>query len=163
MPLSPAMDPAAPGAGIRLTERIRNWAKWSQFMKLEGPSAQPLVSLNVEALTPRPDERILSGDRLRVTITNVSQRPLFVALLDLSRTGSVGVVPLTVEGSSEQVAPRRRIIREIEAYVPERQTSATDFLKVFASVEPIDFRMLTMGNIREAPAKDPLTSCLRLL
>ena len=157
-PLSPTLDAAGRDTLPTLTARIRSWAKWYQILSLDNPTSARMVSLRIEPVEPRMDGRIVSGDRLRVVITNGSKARLFVTLLDLARTGSISVVPLTVEGAREQVAPGQSLVSIIEAYVPEGQKSATDFLKVFATKTAVDFRMLTMNNIREAStATDPLT------
>jgi len=111
----------------------------------------------------RPDVGVWDGEKVDATLTNSSDRDVYVAILDLSSDGSVSVVYPAEQGVMEVLKPSQKLSRSFTTFVPKGRSVVTDILKAFASYKPIDLRPLTQGQIRDIEQQesdDPLQALL---
>jgi hypothetical protein len=99
----------------------------------------------------RPDMGVWEGEKIEATLTNGSERDVYVAILDLSSDGSISVVYPVEQGAAEVLKPGQKLSRTFTTFIPKGHLvkRVTDILKVFASYKPIDLRPLTQGTIRD--------------
>jgi hypothetical protein len=154
-------------------DRIKQWAKFFNVLSIR--NAQSGIDLqftlnasqtrDVMARTGRPDMGIWAGEEVDATLKNNSERDVYVAILDLSSDGSIGVIYPKEQGAHEVLTPGSTLTKKLgSACVPKGRSRVTDILKVFASFKPIDLGPLTQGQIRGAPMEsgepDPLQDLL---
>jgi hypothetical protein len=154
--LSTPVAVSDPAMVERITGQIKSWAKWFNVLSIR--NAHPEIELQFTlkgsqtrdpmARVGRPDMGVREGDKIDATLTNNSDRELYVAILDLSSDGSVSVVYPTEQGAKEVLRPGLKLTRTFNTSVPKGRSSVTDILKVFASYKPIDLTPLTQGQIR---------------
>ena len=156
----------------RVVGQIKSWAKWFGVLSIR--NAHPEIELQFTlkgsqtrdpmARVGRPDMGVREGEKIDATLTNNSDRDLYIAILDLSSDGSISVVYPTVQGAKEVLRPGMKLVRVFNTGVPKGRSSVTDILKVFASYKPIDLSPVTQGQIRdieEIPVDmDPLQELL---
>jgi hypothetical protein len=165
----PVNDPSA--AVTRLTGQLQMWAKWFNVLFIQ--NVQAMIDINLvlkgsETRDPtahvgRPDMGVNEGETVAATLTNNSERDLYVAILDLSSDGSVSVVYPPQEGTDEVLKPHLTLSRTFTTFVPKGRSRVTDILKVFVSFKPVDLRPLTQGAIKgvDEPGEiDPLNELL---
>ncbi len=176
-PLLPAI-PLASDAAAQVCAALEDRARQRRVLLLENPaSTSPLrgaVALTLLRQTPDgawapalPDERgqivYRQEERLAVEITNRSKRWMYLYLLDLGLTGSVGQA-YPPEGAQEELAPGDTIqwfVRDEEAahvFYPEgypfewapgeRPAPAPTVLKLIASTQPTDLGAMFQRGYR---------------
>jgi hypothetical protein len=103
------------------------------------------------------------GEILQVTVENKSDQDVFLAVLDLSTDGSIALVFPEVPGAQEILARRGTWTKKLRTTLPLDRNEVKDFIKVFATSTPVDFRFLTQGAVRghvPAQSDDPLSQLL---
>ena len=189
--LCPRADTADEAIGV-----LEHIAAWQRVADLRNPGARlphDAVTVTVVAQTGPDEEPFTEVDGLHrfdyatdgsgaqrprpftVTLTNTSQRPLWVALLDL--TDTFGVFADAVAAGSMELGPTESHPIELETSVPDQLweagvTEVTDLLKLIVSTDQFDPRSLaqpdlevsaplrTAGSVRGA---GPVSSLDRLL
>ena len=111
----------------------------------------------------RPDAGVIAGETVDATLTNLSGRDLYIAMLDLSSDGSISVVYPQDQGLHEVLKPGLALSRTFTTFVPRGRSIVTDILKVFASYKPIDLSPLTQGQIRGIPDTGSVPDALQQL
>ena len=96
----------------------------------------------------RPDMGVIEGETITTTLTNNSDRDLYVAILDLSGDGSISVIYPSQQGAREVLKSGLVLSQSFPTFVPKGRSSVLDVLKVFVSYKPIDLTPLTQGSIR---------------
>ncbi len=156
----------------KVAGQIKSWAKWFNVLSIR--NAHPEIELQFTlqgsqtrdpmARVGKPDMGVLDGEHIDATLTNNSERDVYVAILDLSSDGSISVVYPAQQGAMEVLKPGMKLTRPLTASVPKGRQVVTDILKVFASYKPFDLRPLTQGSIRgigeDTAALDPLEELL---
>lgn len=150
----PVSDPAV--AVERLTGQLKSWAKWFNVLGIRNSQAMIDVKFTImggqtkspAARVGRPDLTVNSGQAIVATLTNNSERDLYIAILDLSGDGSISVVYPSQNGADEVLKPGLTFSRTFTTFVPKGRSTVTDVLKVFASYKPVDLTPLTQGTIR---------------
>ncbi|WP_347353655.1 caspase family protein [Intrasporangium sp.] len=157
------------GTAADAVAMLEHVAAWSTALGLRnGTSALPRDAVTVRlAVQPDPGQTLpievdggyrieyLTSDRSRprgytVTLTNTTQRPLWVALLDL--TDTFGIYADALENGSERIAPGESRPIELLTDVPDvlweqGVTEVTDVLKVIVSTEEFDPRPMTQDDL----------------
>ena len=164
---------ASDSAVIRLSmERIKLWAKYFNVLSIRNAHSGIDVQFTLKssqtrdamARVGRPDIGVLENESVDATVRNNSERDLYIAMLDLSSDGSIGVVFPTVAGAHEVLTPGSTMTRTLHTSIPKGRSRVTDILKVFASYKPIDLTPLTQAGIRGVPVEagepDPLEELL---
>src|SRR5262249_28450341 len=104
--LSPSLAASDPSA-VRLSlDRIKQWAKFFNVLSIRNAHSGIDVQFTVKASQTRdamahvgrPDAGVWENDSVDAIVKNNSERDLYIAMLDLSSDGSVGVVYPTVAG-----------------------------------------------------------------
>jgi hypothetical protein len=153
-------------------DRIKQWAKFFNILSIR--NAQSGIDLeftltasqtrDVMARVGKPDMGVWAGEQVDATLKNNSERDVYVAMLDLSSDGSIGVVYPNEQGAHEVLTPGSTMKKTLTTFVPKGRSRVTDILKVFASFKPIDLNPLTQGQIRgvgmEPGELDPLQDLL---
>lgn len=155
--LSPPVAVSDPAMVERVVGQIKSWAKWFSVLSIR--NAHPEIELQFTlkgsqtrdpmARVGRPDMGVRDGEKVEATLTNNSDRDLYIAILDLSSDGSIAVVYPPENGAKEVLRPGLKLVRIFNTAVPKGRSSVTDILKVFASYKPIDLSPLTQGLIRD--------------
>ena len=164
--LCPRAD--TPDEAIGVLEHI---AAWQRVADLRNPAARlphDAVTVSVVAETAPGEEPFGEVDGLHrfdyyqeaggqqrprpftVTLTNTSQRPLWVTLLDL--TDTFGIYADAIEAGSQELAPNETLPIELETGVPDTLwdhgvTEVTDLLKLIVSTEEFDPRSLAQADL----------------
>jgi hypothetical protein len=113
----------------------------------------------------RPDMGLTEGESVDASVANKSGRDVYIAILDLSTDGSIGVVYPVEQGAMEVLKAGTMLTRSLTTILPKGRSKVMDILKVFASYKPIDLRPLTQGSIRgvgedSGDVNDPLQQLL---
>jgi hypothetical protein len=139
-PRSPGVSASKSGAVEHVEKQILQWHRWYAVQSISNPSARVSVKLHFSPEPSRPGEtwEVKDGEKYQLSVENASDRPLYVAVLDLSTDGSITVV-FPPEGGARQV-PQRSTSASVglEFFVPEGRSSVQDTIKVFATDGPID-------------------------
>jgi hypothetical protein len=170
-PLSTPVPVNDPYAVKRLMGQLQMWTKWFNVLSIRNSQATIDISFEIKGSQTRgpmggagkPDVGVNEGEAITATLTNNSERDLYVAILDLSSDGSISVVYPTQQGTEEVLKPQLTLSRTFTTFVPKGHCTVTDVLKVFASYNPVDLTPLTQGTIRgldEAAELDPLEQLL---
>jgi len=155
----------------RVVDQVKAWAKWFSVLSIRNPHSEIEVQFTISgsqtrdpmARVGRPDVGVWDGEKVDATLTNSSDRDVYVAILDLSSDGSVSVVYPAEQGVMEVLKPSQKLSRSFTTFVPKGRSVVTDILKAFASYKPIDLRPLTQGQIRDIEQQesdDPLQALL---
>jgi hypothetical protein len=154
--LSPSVLVSDSSAVERVVEQVKEWAKWFNVLSIR--NAQPGVEVKFsiqrrqtrDAIAPisGPDVAVSEGETVDAVLENESDRDLYIAILDLSSDGSIGVVYPVQQGAEEVLKPHLTLSRSLRTFIPKGRSNVTDVLKVFASYTPIDLTPLTQGTIR---------------
>ena len=155
----------------RVVDQVKAWAKWFSVLSIRNPHSEIEVQFTISgsqtrdpmARVGRPDVGVWDGEKVDATLTNSSDRDVYVAILDLSSDGSVSVVYPAEQGVMEVLKPSQKLSRSFTTFVPKGRSAVTDILKAFASYKPIDLRPLTHGQIRDIEQQesdDPLQALL---
>jgi hypothetical protein len=158
--ISPRVDITDPDAVSHVVLQITHWAKWFNVLRIANQESELGVEFEIESERaargePGPAERQVSlsmfeGERFTISITNKSNRDLYLALLDLSGDGSVDVV-YSARGAQEFVAPGKTLTKVLETYLPGGRDSICDILKVIATTQYADFSSLKQTAVRGGP------------
>jgi len=154
--LSPPVAVSDPTVVEHVVAEIKSWAKWFNVLSIR--NAQPGIDLQFTlkgsqtrdpmARVGRPDMGVLVGEKVDATLTNNSDRDLYVAMLDLQSDGEISVVYPGQQGEEEVLKPGSALTRSFTTTLPKGRSFETDILKVFASYKPIDLTPLTQAQIR---------------
>jgi hypothetical protein len=144
--------PAQPNSVGKIVDLVQEWARWFNLLSIKNP----LSAVAIEVSLPRRE--FVDGDSLDITVTNKSDRALFITIMDLSSDGSVGqAFPDPAVGGAQLLPAGQTRAIPLEVFVPEGRTSVRDVLKVFAATTDIDLRPLTQPPIvaRNPAARGP--------
>jgi Caspase domain len=171
-PLSPPVAAADPEASTHIVDELKSWANWFSVLSIHNAQSDITLrialkagkSRDVIAGIGRANLTVKDGDSVEATVTNLSGRDIYVAMLDLSSDGSVSVIYPPVQGEDEVLKSGTALVRSFHASVPKGRPSVSDVIKVFASYKPIDLLPLTQGRIRavegEQIVSDPVQELL---
>ena len=160
-------------------DRIAHWVRWNSILAIENPSPTIDVDLRVHrAGVPQsepPPESISAGicgqgtgnsTEIAISVTNRSEKDLYIVLLDLASDGSVNI--LYPRASIPDSLPAGATLpRKIGACVPGDREVSVDIIKVIASTEPISPRVFQLGPVPRSRAplsssdEDPLERFMR--
>jgi hypothetical protein len=76
---------------------------------------------------------VSEGETVDAVLENESDIDLYIAILDLSSDGSIGVVYPVQQGTEEVLKPHLALSRSLRTFVLKGRSNVTDVLKVFAS------------------------------
>jgi predicted phosphodiesterase len=195
--LRPALRVDAPGSPQALVKRLTHLTKYRNVRQIENTDpTSPLVGkITVElgilenhsddsTFRPMPSTRPLAagepdgenGERFALRVTNLSGRPLNLAILDLEPDWCIEQVypdPSSGKDSELLESGKPLIIKGYEkglrATLPAGYQEGTDVLKVFVTDESTSFQWLTLPALDEPPpsgkrsiknAGDPLEQLL---
>jgi Caspase domain len=168
--LSTPVAVSDPGAVDRVIGQLKSWAKWFGVLSIHNPHPEIELQYTISgsqtrdpmARVGRPDMGVWEGEKVEASITNSTERDLYLTILDLSTDGSVSVVYPEEQGAMEVLKPGQKLSRSFTTFVPKGRSVVTDILKVFVSYKPIDLRSLTQGSIRGMGQEDldPLQALL---
>ena len=177
MPLRRVSEPGVAGV---VRDNLEKIARYRQGLVLRNPNPESRLKDKVEFRLKRqkadggwvPTETedasgqvvFEEGDQLAAEITNHSDEPIYVSVLDFGLTGAINLL-YPVEGASEQVLPGKTIqigVRsgdEIELYLPDNfpylpepqdkaPTGGTETFKLIATTHEADFSMLVQEDMR---------------
>jgi hypothetical protein len=156
--LSPPVSVNDPSMVNRVTGQLNSWAKWLKVLAIHNPQSQIDFDYTLKgsqtrdpiARIGRPDMGVSEGEVVDVSLTNKSDRDLYIAILDLSSDGSIAVVYPSQQGAAEVLKPGLTLTRSFRTSVPKGRSTVTDVLKAFVSFKPIDLTPITQTAIRGA-------------
>jgi hypothetical protein len=165
--LSPPVAVSDPEVTSRIVDQLKSWAKWFSVLSINNPHSEIELQFTLKGSQTRdpmlrvgkPDMGVVAGDKIDATVTNKSDRDVYVAILDLASDGSIGVAYPSIQGTAQVLKPTLSMTRTFSTSVPAGRSTVTDILKVFASYKPIDLRPLTQGQVRDID-DDPLQQLL---
>jgi uncharacterized caspase-like protein len=155
-----------------VTRKVTAWAKWFSVLSIRNAHSDIELQFTLKgsqtrdpmAKVGRPDMGVTAGETIEATLTNNSERDVYVAMLDLSSDGSISVIYPVEQGAMEVLKPGLKLSKTLTTFVPPGRSVVTDILKVFASYKPFDLRPLTQGGIRgigeDSGELDPLQELL---
>ena len=171
--LSPPIATNDPQMQDRVREQVTQWARWFNVLSIRNAQSDIELQFTLKGSQTRdplarigkPDMGLTEGESVAASVTNKSQRDVYIAMLDLSSDGSIGVVYPTVQGSMAVLKPGTTLTSNLTTSVPKGRTRIMDILKVFADYKPFDLRPLTQGAIRDVgddsgDLNDPLQQLL---
>ena len=155
-----------------IVQRVEDQAHWLRVVELQNPNAQVAIDFQLrrfdETEPTAPLRDIAPGDYIAYTVTNRSDKALYITVLDVSSDGSISVLYPPVEGE-QQALPAGSEFRDgddannkIRITLPDGRLSVIDTFKVIASEQPIDPKIFPRGafrgGTRSAPAPGDLMS-----
>jgi uncharacterized caspase-like protein len=170
--LSPPVAINDPTMVERVVGQLMSWAKWFNILSIRNAHSEIDLRFTLKdsrtrdpmARIGRADAGVTEGEMVDTTLTNYSERDVYVAVLDLSSDGSISVVYPSQQGAKEVLKPAAALMQSFKTFVPKGRSNVTDILKVFASYKPIDLTPLTQGQIRnigdDSAELDPLQQLL---
>ena len=167
--LSTPVAAADPQAVNKLLQQLQMWAKWYNVLSIRNPQNGIDVNFKLAgqqtrdpvARVGKPDMGVTEGDEITATLTNNSDRDLYVVILDLSSDGSISVAYPTQIGADIVIKPQLTLSHSFSTFVPRGRSFVTDVLKVFVSYKPLDLTPLTQGAIHSTRGEsDPLQDLL---
>ena len=173
--------PTTPEAAVGVLEHIGSWMRVADLHNVSTLSPHRTVAVEIAAETaPSAEVSTLNGQiRLEylndanegyrpqeytVTLTNISDRILWVALLDL--TDTFGIYTDALPAGSEQLAPGETVPIHLLTDVPDvlwsqGVTEVIDLLKLVVSTEAFDPRNLAQEDLDVAAGPRPFDRNLR--
>jgi hypothetical protein len=116
----------------------------------EGPQGKPVIKS--ERQLPSNGVHLFKvGERLRIRIENQWEGPLYVALLDLGTSGSIGL--LTARGAAIEILPNKSFQTEVLLIGPPL---GLETYKVIASNEQVDYRVIERPGVKARASISPL-------
>ncbi len=154
--LSTPVAVSDPTVVTRVVTQVTAWAKWFGVLSIRNAHSDIDLQFTLKgsqtrdpmARVGKPDMGVVAGETVDATLTNNSERDVYVAMLDLSSDGSISVVYPAEQGAMEVLKPGLKLTRSLTTLLPKGRSSVTDILKVFADYKPFDLRPLTQGVIR---------------
>jgi uncharacterized caspase-like protein len=158
--ISPRVAVTGPDAVSHVVTQVTHWAKWFNILGIT--NQQPEFGLDFDLKpegaakgTAVPSDRqvnltLFEGERFTISITNKSNRDLYIVLLDLSGDGSVDLV-YSARGAQEVVAPGKTWTKVLKTTLPAGRDSVRDILKVIATTGYADFSFLKQAAVRGGP------------
>lgn len=163
---------ASPAAAVGVLEHLASWLRVSALRNVATRLPSDAVTTAVVAEEGLPEEPhevdgqyrfpyVTEDDggsrprRYTVTLTNTTERDLWVALLDL--TDTYGIFADALESGSAHLPPGRSLPVTLQAEVPDALweqgvTEVTDVLKLVVSTEEFDPRPLGRGDLEVGAA-----------
>lgn len=155
--ISPRVAVTDPDAVSHVVTQVTHWAKWFNILGITNQTPELGLDFELEPEgaakgTPGPSDRqvnltLSEGERFTISITNKSNRDLYIALLDLSGDGSVDVV-YPARGAQEFVAPGKTWTKVLKTTLPQGRDSVRDILKLIATTQYADFSFLEQAAVR---------------
>lgn len=173
--ISPAVPITDPDAVPRVVKQVTQWASWFNVLSITNETSTVDVAVRVERAEGQgtrspfenPDDVSADfklGDIFQITVENKTDERVFLAVLDLSTDGSIGLVYPSAAGAEEILAPRASWTKKLKTTLPPGRNEVKDILKVFATSTPVNFSFLTQEAVRgpkvRAASKDPLSQLL---
>lgn len=175
--LSNSVAASDPDAVKRVKDQMTAWAKWYNLLAVENPNSQNRIKFTLTAVSgaasrdpykvvSQKDATLKEGEFFECRVENTSRENLYISILDISTDGSVSLIYPHPEGASELLKADSVMVRRFETYIPEGRESVKDIIKVFATREPADFRVLTQPPVRggvgvdQTSANNPLGKLL---
>ena len=170
--LSTPVAVSDPTVVSHVVAQVTAWARWFGVLSIRNAHSDIDLQFTLKgsqtrdpmARVGRPDMGVVAGETVDATLTNNSERDVYVAMLDLSSDGSISVVYPAEQGAMEVLKPGLKLTRSLTTFLPKGRSSVTDILKIFADYKPFDLRPLTQGTIRgideDTGELDPLQQLL---
>ena len=101
-----------------------------------------------------PVRPISLGEKVCLSVTNTSNTPLNVVIMDLAPDWGISQIypdPNVKDYELLEPGANNALLYEIEAWLPDDYHEGTDVLKVFATVEGTSFRWLQMPALDQPP------------
>ncbi len=157
--LSNSVAVSDPDAVKRVKDQMTAWAKWYNLLAVENPNSQNRIKFTLTAVSgaasrdpykvvSQKDATLREGEFFECRVENTSKENLYISILDISTDGSVSLIYPHPEGASELLKADSFLVRRFETYIPEGRETVKDIIKVFATREPADFRVLTQPPVR---------------
>lgn len=142
--LSPAIPADAGDTMSRLVNRTSTWMRWFAVLRLDSADGTLPAAITVGDVSRT---RFTSGDRVVVTVTNLSSQPAFLTLLDLDADG--GIAPLArPEDRTDPIPPSGKRERTIQLTAPADRPFVPDVLKAILTTTPVDPAIFTQAAAR---------------
>jgi len=134
-----------------VVDAILSWAQWLNLRNLSNPSSPLKVRLDAAFSDPAASVSALSnGSTVTLTLRNLSFVDLYVAVVDFSTDGSRTVLYPPMGSQPRLQGAQSFTLRPMKVSVPAGRAHVSDTVKLFATVNAVDFRGLTAGPIPAA-------------
>ena len=172
--ISPRVPVADANAVTRVVDQVTRWGSWFNVLSIDNQTSTVDVDVRIERVesggTRSPfdnvddfDADFKVGEEFQLTVENKTDKKLYLAVLDLSTDGSIGLVYPDSPGAEEILAPRGTWTKKLATTLPDGRDEVRDVLKVFVTSAAVDFSFLTQGAVRgdvRGDSDDPLTQLL---
>lgn len=124
-----------------VASQVEQWARWYNVWQIRNPAPKVEVDVAISAT------ELYAGDLLDMTVSNKSDRSLFIIVLDISSDGSITKV-FPANAASEVLLAGGSTTIAFPTFVPDDRAIVRDYLKVIATTRELNFRSLTMPPIQ---------------
>ena len=165
----PSVSALAPNAADEVVQHVKDVAHWLTVLGLQNPVSNLDVEFTLHrdgvAEGERPPDAVLNNSEIAFRVTNKSEIPVFVTVLDISSDGSIWPLYPPDLGARQALPAGQLLERRIRLFAPEDRESVIDTLKVIATTQPIDPSVFPRGPFRALPQprsvpSDPLSRFL---
>jgi hypothetical protein len=156
--ISPRVSVTDPDVVSHAVKQLTHWAKWFNILRIENQQPELSVAFGIKSertargepgpLDRQLDLSMFEGEKFSVTVTNKSEKELYIALLDLCEDGSVEVL-YPLRGQQEFIAPGKTWERRLETTLPGGRDSVRDILKLIVTTRYTNFSFLQQAAVRD--------------
>ena len=130
-----------------ILDQLVAWEKWYGVYDLHNPNPTTLkfrfTWKHKGVVIPENELEFAAKEEISLVLKNESDRPVYVAILDLASDGSISPVYPTKD--EPFIAPNEEISRKLNVELPTGRTHIQDYLKVIYTTRRVDFTALTQG------------------
>ena len=84
---SSSFPASSPNSVDKIAHRLVDWANWYNVLSLKNQNSAALARLEID-----PSTGVKIGDQMKFIVKNLSNEPIYFAILDISNDGSIGLV-----------------------------------------------------------------------
>jgi hypothetical protein len=138
-----------------VVNQLNQWAKWFNVLAIRNDQSEIDLRFTLKKKPTRdasghgnrPDLAIMEGDTIEITLTNNSDRDLYVAIVDLSSDGSIAPF-YPPQGTKAVLKAGLSLSIPLKTTIPKGRSIVTDILKAFAGRDPFDLNPLSQNAVR---------------
>jgi len=156
--LSPPVGARDSSVVDRVVSQLTLWAKWFNVLSIRNDQSEIDLRFTLKkkptrdamARVTKADLGVVEGDTIEGTLTNNSDKDLYVAIVDLSSDGSIAAV-YPQAGTRAVLKAGLSLTIAFKTNIPKGRSIVTDILRAFAGRDPFDLNPLTQAAVRGIP------------
>ncbi|MGH9461910.1 MAG: caspase family protein [Vicinamibacteria bacterium] len=172
--ISPRVSIAEPNVVERVVDQVSQWARWFNVLSIANASTDLEIKVGIKRADGQETRSLFDnsaqvsaefgeGEIFEVWVENLTNDDVYLAVLGLSTDGSIALVYPAAPGAQEVLAAKGTWRKNLVTTLPPNRDTVKDVIKVFATLEPVDFSPLMQDPVRAnvpGSSDDPLVQLL---